>query len=65
MQGVAAEVQGSAAAPLGELMQGLGRRLVGKKVLRFWHENVVQSYQATTGQHRSALCTSLQILLHP
>ena len=59
MQGVVSGVAESGATPLGVLLQGLGRRLVGKKVMRFWPDNGgwweadVQSYQATTGQHRS------------
>ena len=42
----------------GALLQGLGRRLVGKKVMRHWPENGgwweadVESYSGSTGQHR-------------
>ena len=47
---------------MGWLLQGLGRRLTGKKVMRFWPDNGgwweadVHNYNASTGQHRFAPC---------
>lgn len=43
---------------MGALLQGLGRRLAGKKVMRHWPDNGgwweadVDTYNASTGQHR-------------
>lgn len=58
VQGVPAVVQASGAPSVGWLLQGLGRRLTGKKVMRFWPDNggwweaEVHTYNASTGQHR-------------
>lgn len=47
---------------MGCLLQGLGRRLTGKKVMRFWPDNGgwweadVHTYNASTGQHRFMPC---------
>ncbi len=55
-------VQASGGPSVGWLLQGLGRRLTGKKVMRFWPDNggwweaEVHNYNASTGQHRFVPC---------
>ena len=58
VQAVPAVVQAAGGPSVGSLLQGLGRRLSGKKVMRFWSDNGgwweadVHNYNASTGQHR-------------
>ena len=56
--GAAAAVASVGGPSMGALLQGLGRRLAGKKVMRHWPDNGgwweadVDTYNASTGQHR-------------
>lgn len=63
VQAGAAVVMASGGGPsMGALLQGLGRRLAGKKVMRHWPDNGgwweadIDTYNASTGQHRCQPC---------
>ena len=67
--GQAVVVASGGGPSMGALLQGLGRRLAGKKVMRHWPDNGgwweanVDTYNASSGQHRCPTLTPLHPIL--